>query len=87
MKAVLFNVMLFLIMHNKWDNVWHHTNKISPLKVDAGAIWSEIPKKDQPGKTEERELIFDFDMNDYDDVRNCCSGKTVCVKCWKLEQL
>ena len=62
-----------------------------PLKVDAGAIWSEIPKKDQPGKTEEREylkeereLIFDFDMNDYDDVRNCCSGKTVCVKCWKL---
>jgi hypothetical protein len=22
-----------------------------PLKVDAGAIWSEIPKKDQPGKT------------------------------------
>jgi hypothetical protein len=22
-----------------------------PIKVDAGAIWSEIPKKDSPGRT------------------------------------
>jgi len=54
------------------------------MKVDAGAIWSEIPKKDSPGKTEQRELVFDFDMNDYDDVRNCCEGKNVCLRCWKL---
>lgn len=55
-----------------------------PVKLDAGAIWNEIPKKDSQAKTEERELIFDFDMNDYDDVRNCCQGKKVCNKCWKL---
>lgn len=54
------------------------------MKVDAGAIWDRTPEKDSNGKTIQRELIFDFDMNDYDDVRTCCTGKTVCVKCWKL---
>ena len=57
-----------------------------PLKVDAGTIWNNTPRKNGPSETVtmERELIFDFDMNDYDDVRTCCVGKTVCVKCWKL---
>jgi DNA primase small subunit len=56
----------------------------TPLKVDAGAIWDRVPEKESHGKTIQRELIFDFDMNDYDDVRTCCVGKTVCSLCWKL---
>lgn len=44
----------------------------TPLKVDAGAIWNRVPEKESNGKTIQRELIFDFDMNDYDDVRTCC---------------
>ncbi|MFV2014504.1 MAG: hypothetical protein ACC656_03685, partial [Candidatus Heimdallarchaeota archaeon] len=34
-----------------------------------------------------RELIFDFDMDEYDQVRKCdCTGRMVCVDCWLLMQ-
>lgn len=34
-----------------------------------------------------RELIFDFDMDEYDQVRKCdCTGRKVCEDCWFLMQ-
>ena len=57
-----------------------------PERIEIGPVYTATPdmnkvlRKDV-FKAEERELIFDLDMNDYDDVRSCCTGANVCKKC------
>jgi DNA primase small subunit len=60
-----------------------------PMKIDIGAVFSHPPKDHksiaQGFKTEQRELVFDIDLTDYDDVRQCgCSGAKICGKCWQM---
>lgn len=62
--------------------------KRRPTKIDIGAVFNHPPKDNKSlpaGKlqTQERELVFDIDLTDYDGVRNCgCSGAKICPKCW-----
>ena len=63
-----------------------------PHKSDIGAVYTSRPKdhkmlascnasKFQPTQ---RELVFDIDMTDYDDVRFCCTEADICRRCWQL---
>lgn len=61
--------------------------KRQPHKIDIGAIFTGCPKDHNTIKPElfttvERELVFDIDMTDYDDIRTCCTGASICHRCW-----
>ncbi|ORC87890.1 DNA primase small subunit [Trypanosoma theileri] len=56
-----------------------------PEKIDVGAVYTIRPNQKQSATSilpVERELVFDIDMSDYDSVRSCCSGKSICRYCW-----
>lgn len=66
-----------------------------PRKIDIGAVFSHPPKdknayvgsgssKGNSGfRPVQRELVFDIDLTDYDEVRRCgCTGAKICRVCW-----
>jgi DNA primase small subunit len=68
-------------------------NKRRPTKIDIGAVFTFSPKdhlalqgsSTRKFTTEQRELVFDVDLTDYDGVRKCgCSQANICSKCWKM---
>ncbi|KAK0415604.1 hypothetical protein QR680_012022 [Steinernema hermaphroditum] len=62
--------------------------KTAPYKLDLGAIYN-FPPGDRLGHPNdfyacERELVFDIDLTDYDEIRTCCRDAKVCEKCWRF---
>lgn len=60
-----------------------------PHKMDMGAVYTAPPKdhntiKASEFKPVERELVFDIDLSDYDDVRTSGSGAAISARCWKF---
>ena len=54
--------------------------KRQPHKIDIGAVFNAAPKDHLSVKNfrpDERELVFDIDLSDYDDVRTCCQGASL----------
>lgn len=85
----------FYLRFQSYNNALELENSIKekcPLKIDIGPVYTVDPAKRHAYAQSdnnvftpvERELIFDIDMTDYDDVRYCCKGADVCLDCWPL---
>ncbi|OAL71723.1 DNA primase subunit Pri1 [Trichophyton violaceum] len=62
--------------------------RLNPSRFEIGPVYSTNPRDRKtlrkPGafKPISKELVFDIDLTDYDDIRTCCSKANICLKCW-----
>ncbi|KAK0527849.1 p48 polypeptide of DNA primase [Tilletia horrida] len=72
---------------NGWEDLKREVVRLNPSRFEIGPAYSAKPKDRKTVqratfKPVTRELVFDIDMSDYDEIRTCCSGKGICSRCW-----
>ncbi|KAB8228393.1 hypothetical protein BDV23DRAFT_185266 [Aspergillus alliaceus] len=61
--------------------------RMNPSRFEIGPVYNTNPRdrKTLRGgqmKPIAKELVFDIDLTDYDDIRSCCEKANICGKCW-----
>lgn len=57
---------------------------LRPFKIDIGAVYRTKSGLKEMSGVIKRELVFDIDASDYDEIRSCCKEKMFCEKCYKV---
>jgi DNA primase small subunit len=74
----------------EWRRVITHVYKDNPpFRMDIGAVYNVSPSERLTTMVaEEKELVFDIDMTDYDSVRHYChckeTARPTCERCWQV---
>jgi len=69
------------------DDLKKQVCQLNPTRFEIGPVYSAKPRDRKTVRAANftpqlRELVFDIDMTDYDEIRTCCSGADICKRCW-----
>jgi DNA primase small subunit len=62
----------------------------NPSRFEIGPVYTTNPrdrktlKKSSMFRPLSKEIVFDIDLTDYDDIRTCCEKANICSKCWSF---
>lgn len=62
---------------------------VTPKRFEVGAIYRINPRDRKSVRKDlvkpiAKELVFDIDLTDYDNIRTCCDEARICIKCWQF---
>ncbi|OTB01973.1 hypothetical protein M426DRAFT_323058 [Hypoxylon sp. CI-4A] len=64
--------------------------RLLPSRFEIGPVYTTNPRDRKTlrnvntMKPLAKELCFDIDLTDYDDIRTCCDQKSICNRCWQF---
>ncbi|KIW43076.1 uncharacterized protein PV06_04221 [Exophiala oligosperma] len=64
--------------------------RLNPSRFEIGPVYTTNPrdrktlKKSSMFRPLSKEIVFDIDLTDYDDIRTCCEKANICSKCWSF---
>lgn len=62
--------------------------RLMPSRFEIGPVYNTNPRdrkqisNSKSFKPVAKELCFDIDLTDYDEIRTCCDKANICQKCW-----
>ncbi|PGH16576.1 hypothetical protein AJ79_01682 [Helicocarpus griseus UAMH5409] len=63
---------------------------LNPSRFEIGPTYTTNPRdrkflrKSSMFRPLSKELVFDIDLTDYDEIRTCCTKANICPKCWSF---
>ncbi|KAI9791805.1 MAG: hypothetical protein M1833_001329 [Piccolia ochrophora] len=64
--------------------------RLNPSRFEIGPVYTTNPRdrktlrKASTFRPLAKELVFDIDLTDYDEIRTCCAKANICHKCWSF---
>lgn len=84
------DAMLRYMSYRTSDLLRKDVLRLMPTRIEIGPAYTTNPRERKMLQNTagfrplSKELCFDIDLTDYDDIRTCCDKANICNKCWRF---